>query len=180
MAVLAAYSLLAILTVSSLFFDAAGSATAIPTLMVITNTLNISFASSIFSCHHSSFSILPKSSLVVGASITGSIGTEQEMKYSCQQNNHSMAWTSISKPRFKSRFVSSLLLCCVIFCFTTQTSALVLGKRTSCSGDCNGFNKDDAKDLGTVVGIVAAIISPLLLLGLLYWLSKCLRKRSNP
>lgn len=40
-----------------------------------------------------------------------------------------MVWIASFKP--KSRSLSLFLLCCFIFCVTTQTSALVLGTRTN-------------------------------------------------
>ena len=64
------------------------------------------------------------------------------MEYSYQQNNHSMAWMMIFKPKSKSRILPSLLLYFLIFCFTAQTSALALDKRTNAQSTASAPNPD--------------------------------------
>ena len=74
------------------------------------------------------------------------IVTKQEMEYSCQQNHHSMACMAAPKAKSKSRFLSLLLLCFLIFCFTTQASALALDTRTNAQPTASHAESDTSKD----------------------------------
>ena len=128
-----------------MFSDAAGPAKTISILVILSSLLsiNLTSSSSIVVTH-----IFRSTDNLVGARSfnDGSIATEQEMEYSCQQNNHSMAWTAIPKPKSKSRLLSLLLLCFFILCFTTQASALALGTRTNAQPTASVSESDASMD----------------------------------